>query len=188
MPLNRAICPERELRFLKVFLLDFRPHLKKKIKTHGLSSWTLPEYFMCFVLYLLHISSQCAYYSSIPNRWLQVLHIIALREELGKQVSQGLKYFTAYKSWKMFNNSTLIKKKPLNVNIKTLNTAIGSADCLRQNEFFLQRGACPIRSQIINSINRSLATSFPGSLAYCCLLYPIPLAFSAVSPSLMPPS
>lgn len=111
MPLNRAICPERELRFLKVFLLDFRPHLKKKIKTHELSSWTLPEYFMCFVLYLLHISSQCAYYSSIPNRWLQVLHIIALREELGKQVSQGLKYFTAYKSWKMFNNSTLIKKK-----------------------------------------------------------------------------
>ena len=36
-------------------------------------------------------------------------YYIALSEELGKQMGQGLKYFTAYKSWKMFNNSILIK-------------------------------------------------------------------------------
>lgn len=64
-----------EYCFGKAYLLDFRP-LKIKIKIHELSSPTLPEYFMCFVFYLLYISSQHAYYSNILNRWSQVVHNI----------------------------------------------------------------------------------------------------------------
>lgn len=39
----------------------------------------------------------------------------------------------------MFNNSTLMKKKSLNVNIKTLNSALGSVNCLWQMNFFLEQ-------------------------------------------------
>lgn len=76
MPSQHSNLPgiRRELRFWKDLLLDFRPHLFL-IKIHGLSSQTLPEYFMCSELYLLYISSECAYYSNIPNRWSEVLHI-----------------------------------------------------------------------------------------------------------------
>lgn len=70
-------------------------------------------------------------------------YYIALSEKLGKQMSQGLKYFTAYKSWKMFNNSTLIKKKLLNVNIKTLNAAIASVNGLWQMNSFLNEVLIP---------------------------------------------
>lgn len=76
MPSQYSNLPRIRASFLERLTARFQTTFLK-IKIHGLSSsQTLPEYFMCFVLYLLCISSQCAYYSNIPNRWSQVLHII----------------------------------------------------------------------------------------------------------------